>query len=125
MTANKPIMIIEDALDIQTVVRKFLEAEGFPTLCARNGLEALELLRSAEDLPAVILLDLMMPGMNGYEFRTVQRRDPRLSRIPVVVMTADGHIDDKAAMIEAQGCIKKPMNIDQLLEVATRYCSQA
>ena len=70
-----------------------------------------------ELMPDGITLDVMMPIMDGWEFRNEQAKDPRLSSIPVIVMTADGHAAQKAAKMAAQGWVQKPIDIDRLLAV--------
>src|SRR3954466_3369212 len=95
------VMIVEDDADTREMLERFLELEGFDVRTAANGQLALEALQ-ADGTPCVILLDLMMPVMNGWQFREVQVRDPRFSRIPVVVVTAAGPRDDIPA-INADG----------------------
>jgi CheY-like chemotaxis protein len=104
----KRILIVEDAEPIAASMAELLHGEGYEVACAANGQEALQHLESAQPLPDLILLDLMMPLMDGYEFRAQQRRDPRLSNIPVLLMTAGGDIQAKARELEARGYLKKP-----------------
>lgn len=120
--SNKRIFVIEDAIEIRVLLKRLLESEGYVVEGASNGQEALEILRSQRELPAVILLDLMMPVMDGYEFREVQKRDERLSSIPVVVMTADGHIDAKKMRVDAPEGIRKPLSTNDLFEIIEKYC---
>src|SRR6185503_16336865 len=100
---EKRILIVEDSLDIQTLLARFLESEGYTVARAANGNIALNLLQSVETLPNLILLDLMMPDMDGFQFRDEQKKNPRLAKIPVVVMTASGDIQSKAMKIGAKG----------------------
>lgn len=120
---NNRILVVEDAIEIRLLLKTLLESEGYTVHEAVNGQEALDLLRSATELPAVILLDLMMPVMDGYQFREQQRRDIRLAQIPVVIMTADGHIELKRTKVEAVEAIKKPMRVDELLYVVEKFCT--
>lgn len=120
---NKKIFVVEDAVEIRLLLKRLLESEGYVVEGASNGREALEILRAQTELPAVILLDLMMPVMDGYEFRELQKQDERLSSIPVVVMTADGHIDAKKMRVEALEGIKKPLSTQDLLKVVEKYCT--
>lgn len=78
-------------------------------------------LRGTADRPSFILLDLMMPVMDGYEFRTEQEKDPRVPWIPVVLMTADGYIEAKKFKVGAQMYVSKPVDIDEILRVVQRF----
>jgi CheY-like chemotaxis protein len=90
---------------------------------ATNGAEALTLLRRPELLrPCVILLDLMMPVMNGQEFYAEQQRDPALARIPIVVISADGNIALKAAAFGGE-FLPKPVRLETVLGVLGRLCN--
>jgi CheY-like chemotaxis protein len=121
---SKRILIVEDALDIQFLLAHLLRSEGYQVDCAIDGLAALELLNSAEKLPGIILLDIMMPGMDGYQFREEQLKHERIAAIPVIVMTAAGDVQSKTASIEAQGFLKKPFSdITTILETVGRFFS--
>jgi CheY-like chemotaxis protein len=93
--------------------------EGHRVVGAANGREALERLR-AMPRPSLILLDLMMPEMNGAQFRAEQLRDPALASIPVVVVSADAAAEEKAAALGAVACLRKPVDIDDLLDEVKR-----
>jgi len=114
------VMIVEDDRDTREMLGRFLELEGFEVLTAANGQLALEALHEL-GTPCVILLDLMMPVMNGWQFREVQVRDPRFSRIPVVVVTAAGPRDD-IPEISADGWLSKPVDFDRLLATIGSLC---
>lgn len=118
---QRQVLVVEDNLDIRGTVELVLQAEGFRVLVASNGADALALLRATAKLPHVILLDLMMPVMDGYAFREAQRADPRLSGIPIVVLTADGHAERKAADLGAAGFLQKPVDLDDLIAEVGRY----
>ena len=105
---GKHILIVDDASDILALLADFFEGEGYSVSLAQNGLEALNFLKAATILPDLILLDLMMPEIDGYQFRAEQQKNPKFSSIPVVIMTADGHIQTKSSSIQAQGFLKKP-----------------
>jgi len=115
-------MIVEDDRDTREMLERFLELEGFEVRTAANGQLALDALRE-DDTPCVILLDLMMPVMNGWQFRQEQVRDPRFSRIPVVVVTAAGPRDDIPA-INADGWLSKPVDFDRLLSTIAPLCQK-
>lgn len=102
-----------------------LEAEGYHTILAANGLEALERLqREPETQPDLILLDMMMPVMDGWQFAVQLRSTPALGAIPVVAVSADGHVRGQAATIGANGHREKPVKIVALLEAVERPCGR-
>jgi CheY-like chemotaxis protein len=120
------ILIVEDAEDLCACMAELLRAEGYAVTCARGGREALAHLESAEQLPQLVLLDLMMPDMDGQEFRARQRADPRFSRIPIVLMTAAGDVRATAAKLGACDCLKKPFkDIETILQVIDRCIAPA
>lgn len=122
--ANHPcpmILVVEDDSAIREVLTDVLEGEGYEVLNAANGREAIQLLRSST-LPCLILLDLMMPVMNGWQFRAEQCQDPVLAPVPVVVISADSDLPIKAAEIRANDFIKKPIELNRLLNTIEHYC---
>lgn len=119
---TKTIMVIEDNDFIRVAVQQIIEDEGYRTEVATNGREALELLERQIQLPALILLDLNMPIMDGWHFRSLQKENLRLQSIPVVVFTADGNASEKAEKIKAQGWLRKPIEVDDLLKILHKYC---
>jgi|SRR5580704_1056246 CheY-like chemotaxis protein len=119
-TAHIParrVLVIDDDDDICDTLRELLEEHGHAVLCASNGHEALDVLHAASPLPDVILLDLMMPVMNGWEFRGCQKKDPALATIPVVVITATGSARERAGLMGVDEILLKPIHLDQLLAV--------
>jgi CheY-like chemotaxis protein len=116
------ILIVEDDLDTREMLGRFLELEGFDVRTAANGELALQALQQ-DGQASVILLDLMMPVMNGWQFREVQRQDPELSRIPVVVVTAAGSRDELPA-ISADAWVSKPVDLDRLLAAIEPLCQR-
>jgi CheY-like chemotaxis protein len=119
--ADKLVLVVDDDPDIRSTVREILEDEGYHVLDAANGLEALRRLRAGSS-PDLILLDLSMPIMSGAEFRSEQRKDPALSSIPVVVVTAVGSPDMKVSPLEVAGFLRKPVHLDELLGTVERFC---
>jgi CheY-like chemotaxis protein len=117
------VMIVEDDRDTREMLGRFLELEGFDVRTAANGQLALEALQGAAE-PCVILLDLMMPVMNGWQFREHQARDPRFARIPVVVVTAAGPRED-IPDISADGWLSKPVDFDRLLATIGSLCQKS
>jgi CheY-like chemotaxis protein len=89
---------------------------------AADGREALDRLRR-QRRPSLILLDLTMPVMNGWQFRAEQRQDAALSGIPVVVLSAGDHLAEQMVPLEIADYIRKPIKLDHLLRMIERYCS--
>lgn len=120
-TRCQNILIVEDDNDIRQALVDVLTLENFRVTTARNGKEALELLRNSPTSwrPCFILLDLMMPVMNGWEFLLEQRSDPKLKDIPVMVCSA---VADRNRFPGIVDFLKKPINVDELLMLVGRHC---
>jgi len=126
MSENRPlILVVEDDDDIRATVVEVFAYEGYRAVGASHGAEALELLRASDPKPSLILLDLMMPLMNGVEFRERQLADPALAHIPVVILSADANADARCAELRAVGCLQKPMKLRAILETAERFAGGA
>ncbi len=117
------ILVVDDDAAIREALAEVLEDEGYQVRSAANGREALQVLRASAAAPAVILLDLMMPVMSGWDFRVAQQQDAALAGIPVVVLSADRDVAAKAAAVRAQGYLPKPVSLDSLLDAVSRYCA--
>ncbi len=113
---EKKIMIVEDDLSISEALKELLSYEGFNVLQAFNGQEALDRLQSGYR-PDLILLDLMMPILDGIGFRNEQLKSHLFSQIPVIILSADGNIKSKAEQVKVSNFIKKPVDIDHLINV--------
>lgn len=122
---QKRVLIVEDDEDILSSLVEFLEYEGCMALQARNGKEALDLLSQAEVLPSLIFLDLMMPVMDGAEFRDRQTKDPRISQIPVILVSADHRADMKRSLLGNIEFLPKPIDIDQFSALLKKYLNQS
>src|SRR4051812_37076683 len=96
---SKSVLIIEDDSDIAENLKALLLLEGYDANISKDGLEALTQLRSSAQLPDVILLDLMMPVMDGFEFYETKKEDATLAHIPVVVMTAGRNVEAKVQQL--------------------------
>jgi CheY-like chemotaxis protein len=118
----KSVLVIEDHTDTRHMVEDYLRFSGIPTLCAENGLAGLTALH--EGRPALVLLDLSMPIMDGWRFREEQRRlpDVGLSSVPVVVMSALSECEHHARTLGAVDVITKPIDLDRMVEIVRRYC---
>ena len=117
------VLVVEDDLEIRESVMEILEEHGYEPVGAGNGLEALDKLRSPGPLPCLILLDLMMPLMDGKAFRLAQLQSPEHASIPVVVITAFRDVAQTLQEMEAVDLLKKPFKLQELLGLAKRYCS--
>ena len=108
------ILVVDDEAFMRQYLEEVLEDEGHEVLSASDGREALRLLRDGA-APDVILLDLMMPGMNGWEFRREQMQDQALSDIPVVLASGAGDVQHEARQLGARAFLVKPFRSGQLL----------
>jgi len=117
------VLIVEDDPDCREVMCAFAALRGYGVTLAANGREALELLRSADPRPGLILLDLSLPVMSGWEFRERQVRDLRLADIPVIVVSAAREaIDSEYSSLDANAYLKKPIDFDELGALLDSYC---
>jgi CheY-like chemotaxis protein len=113
--SGKSVLVVEDDPTILGAMKMVLEWEGYQVACATNGQEALEMLRMGER-PSLILLDVMMPVLDGWQFREEQKRDPKLASIPVVVVSAV----EGAASVDAADHVQKPFQVEELLATLRR-----
>ena len=119
---QRMVLVVDDDASIRESLADLLGDEGYRVQTATNGAEALSLLRSSSQLrPCVILLDLMMPIMNGQEFYAEQQRDPTLASIPTVVISADKNVALKAIGFQGE-FLSKPVRLDTVLGVLGRHC---
>ncbi|OFX19201.1 MAG: hypothetical protein A2V77_02050 [Anaeromyxobacter sp. RBG_16_69_14] len=121
LEARSDVLVVDDDADLRCALRNALEPEGYHVALAANGREAWERLQSGP-LPALILLDLMMPEMNGTELLGLVRTDARLRSVPVILVTAFGSAARPVAA-ESQGFLAKPFDVEEILGLASRYCS--
>jgi CheY-like chemotaxis protein len=117
------VLVVEDDHDLREALCSVLEGEGYSAAGFANGLEALEYLRRSEP-PRLVLLDLMMPVMSGWEFREEQMKDSRLSPIPVVILSANVKADIFGASMGVAKTIRKPLSVDELVRVVAKYCER-
>ena len=115
------ILVIDDDADIRETLTEILGDEGYRVTGVRNGREALDYL-SAKTRPSLILLDMMMPEMDGWRFRQEQQRNPAISGIPVVILSAHGNVREAALALGVADYLRKPLRVENLLEIAERYC---
>ena len=126
MNASKSaitVLVVDDDEDIRFAMSDTLEAEGYRVLLAEDGLDALAKLRGGGERPNLILLDLMMPNMDGGGFCIAKQQDPELCSIPVVIVSADSRVSQKAAELGVAGSLAKPVRIAELVATIERFSS--
>jgi two-component system response regulator MprA len=119
------LCVVDDDADIREALRDVLTFEGYEVVLADDGQSALERLRARGNGCCLILLDLMMPRMNGWEFRRKQLADPALAGIPVVLLTGAGTAAKAIDELHVEGTIEKPFDLDALLAKIAHYCDCA
>ncbi len=120
LSTEKPmesVLLVEDDADIRGALKGFLKDEGYEVITAANGREALEELQ--EKKPGLVLLDLMMPVMNGWEFLAEKNHQPKLSGVPVLVISA---VPGSPYIPGALGFLKKPIDLSRLMDFVELYC---
>lgn len=121
-THEHAIMVVDDERALRELLSDVLFDAGFQTVEATNGQDAMNQLRHQPEHICLILLDLMMPVMDGLQFRTAQRSDPTLNTIPVIAMSADKRQLSKVAQLDVATGLEKPLDFDQLLHAINQYC---
>jgi CheY-like chemotaxis protein len=116
--ARPTVLVVDDDLEIRESIADLLREEGYDAIVAGHGREALELIRGGTP-PSLIVLDLMMPVMDGWQFMEERARDPALKTIPVVVVSAT---PETLQPPNTSAFLKKPMRANDLLEVIAREC---
>ena len=119
MNDRSTIFIVEDDVDTREMLGRFLELEGYDVETASNGRQALERLGTGVRA-CVIVLDLMMPVMDGWQFRREQVQNEELADIPVIVVSAAGR--ERLQQIEADAYLPKPVDLDELLKQISQFC---
>lgn len=112
---NQKLLVVEDDYDIRAMLTMLLEMEGYQVVRAANGKEAMTLLEEGLR-PNLILLDLMMPVMNGWQFREATLKAEELSKIPIIVISGDGRSAAQNVADRVDCFLKKPLDLDELLE---------
>jgi CheY-like chemotaxis protein len=109
------IVVVEDDDDSRRALTNVLQDEGYSVAAFSSGEAALDYLRSTSSIPQLIVLDLMMPGMKGWNFRHAQKHDPNLATIPVVSISALGKL------VDVDVALQKPVDYDELMKAVERY----
>lgn len=120
-TPLKTVMLVEDDSLLREVIAMALEDRGVNLLVAENGEEALRQLRDAQPLPTLIFLDLLMPVMDGRQFREAQLGDPALAAIPVILLSAHGDASEAAREMGVTTWLKKPLDLRVILKAVEDY----
>ncbi len=115
-----PVLIADDDRDTRETLRDLLELEGYPVITARNGAEALERMRL--EGPGLVLLDLVMPAMDGVQVCRLRAADPALAAIPVAVISASVGQEERLRPLNLAAYLEKPVRIDTLLELVRQFC---
>lgn len=118
---TKIILLVEDNAQTRAAMKTLLELEQYRVAAVGDGDSALRLLRGGVR-PALILLDLRLPGKDAFQFRVEQLQDPDLSPIPVVVYSGAIDVAEQAQALGAVASLHKPIEVDSLLEVVARHC---
>lgn len=119
---DRTVLVVDDDPDLRQALVEVLADQGYRTLSAANGAEALAQLTTGAPLPSLILLDVMMPVMDGWEFSDRQQLDPRLARIPVVVLSAHASASALAGRRKLAGFLRKPVELTALLATVRQVC---
>ncbi len=121
---NKTVLVVDDEPDIRLILQARLEAAGYRVETAGNGLEALNRIRTQP--PDLVILDLMLPGMDGFAVCAMLKRDQRFSHIPIVILSARSQVQDKktGASLGADAYITKPFQPQELLSTIEQLIEQ-
>ena len=119
------VMVVDDDPDLRETITEVLQDNEYRVVGAANGQEALDVLHSAPGRPCIILLDLMMPVMDGKTFRAAIMKEPELRGIPIVILSAHANIDDLMAELPVEAKLRKPVDIEPLLTLVDRHCKGA
>ncbi|HEV7555297.1 MAG TPA: response regulator [Kofleriaceae bacterium] len=125
MTEPHRVLVVDDDTEIRETIVEVLEDAGYCAVGVADGVEALAQLRDPEDRWCVVLLDMMMPNMDGPTFRAEQLQDPALSPIPVVIVSATNDVAGAAEQLGVAAHVTKPVPLKQLVELVHRFCNRA
>jgi len=119
---RRTVLIVEDSDDVRDLFGEVLSAAGWAAVSVHDGVEAMMYLRS-KPAPALILLDMLMPDMDGWQFRRAQLSDPVLAKIPVVVVSCMETVRNSAMGFGAISFLSKPVLPEDLLAAVTTACN--
>jgi CheY-like chemotaxis protein len=116
---RRRVLVIDDDGDLRELLSAVLKSEGYEVFTAENGAAALSVLRTM--VPDVIVLDLMMPVMNGWQFREAQSAIPQYARIPTICLSGYHQARHQAAALGMSACVQKPFEVDDLVEIVNGF----
>jgi CheY-like chemotaxis protein len=119
VTGIHNILVIEDDPAIRQIIRDILEIQGYQVSVAASGHEGIQQLKTIRPQPCVVLLDLMMPVTNGWQFLDFQRNDPSLAKVPVIICSA---YKESAMAVHPSGFVQKPVQLNELLDAVRTFC---
>ncbi len=117
------VLVVEDDLDTREGLCDLLEVEGYRAVAAGDGTEAMAALGALPQPPCVVLLDLMMPGMNGWAFMGWFASQPQYAQVPVILISAVADLQHQAQMLRVADCLTKPVPIDRFLAKVGEFCA--
>ena len=117
------ILVVDDSTSVRNALVTLFRNEGYEARGARDGMEALRLLRNGFDA-SLVVLDMMMPQMDGWDFCQAQRRDPALADIPVIILTSVVNPMLEAKKLHAVAGFRKPLDVYALLEAVSEHCAR-
>jgi CheY-like chemotaxis protein len=120
--ARGTVLVVEDDQDALDVIATVIEEAGYEVMRAGNGREALRQLHESQGRCDLILLDLLMPVMNGWDFRRRQRETPGFAGIPVFLMSAGAHLAVVRDELQVSGFVPKPVDAAEILDIVKRQC---
>lgn len=120
--AAADVLVVDDDRNVRDLICAALAGQGYGAAAAGNGREALTYLKSASRRPRLILLDLMMPEMTGWEFQKAQQEDPDLAGIPVAIITGLTRYEGQAPFLGAVDVLCKPSRVETLVSLVSRFC---
>lgn len=119
--SNRAVLIVDDDEDIRQILADILRSEGYDSAMAADGREALQYLERHPP-PCTILLDLMMPVMDGWEFARAARANPKFAEIPIIIMSAHVSARQASTTLSAYAFLEKPLDMDRLLGLVEKAC---
>ena len=119
---HETILVVDDDTDVRESLSELLDEKGYSVLQAENGREALDVLKNVPHAPCIVVLDLAMPVLDGYEFLKYRAVDPALRHTPVVVVS--GNPEPMQPLEDIEAYLQKPLQPDRLLEIIRHTCDQ-
>ena len=117
------ILVVDDNEIFSSALAAFLEKEGQTVQCAANGEEGLRWLANSPIRPSLVLLDVVMPVLDGWTFLTEMRKNPRLVKVPVVIMSADSNLSERAKQLGAAAVVRKPVAPETFSRIVEHFAS--